>query len=100
MTHREDEKSGIVKIARHECRFLLARWQHLDIPATLDAKNGKSAGFPFSHSRQIQLGLACSSTVPQKHRSILIALVRPIFRHRHFDVMYASDGITRELTAE
>lgn len=39
-------------------------------------------------------------TVPQKRRSVLIALVRPIFRHRRFDVTYASGGITRELTAK
>lgn len=56
--------------------------------------------FPSSESPNAARPSVWPPTVPQKRRSILIALVRPIFRHRRFDVTYASYGITRELTAK
>lgn len=75
--------------------------------ATLRRKNKKSENGGRAHhpspppqSPNAARPSVWPPAVPQKRRSILIALARPIFRHRRFDVTYASYGITRELTAK
>jgi len=97
----KDEKSSDIsdsKFVHHERYFLSIQWQHSDVPVTLDAKM-KSRRMAASRQNTARSSV-CSSIVSQKHRLILIALVQPIFRYRRFDVTYASNGITWELTAE
>lgn len=78
--------------------FFLFNGGDSDAPATLDSQK-REVGAPFSslNTRLARAPALAHPPFPEKRRSILIALVRPIFRHWRFDVTYASDDITVEV---